>query len=789
MQSSYYFIDTNFISYFSNGRSTVWSACPDSMPSSFDDLLDALHAHSTQSFHENGSQSTQSHNGGLVLSPTCRALCMIVAKAASREPTVLLPSILKLKDRVELMIEVVLNMLEMLSNCSSTEDANYSVYHAATDILLENIASVPYLRSRIRSSPSLFVSFPSDVIIPKIVGHLVDQYAKRQSDAGVSSLSGVLCNIMKANVESGRAEEFMRCVVSLLQNIDVKETNPVSEATTTFFNKNGPVWRLTLCGNASTSDSSYKELLLAVARAMLAMPASSTPLAALASLVDDQFDGRPSTDDASVRLERRIFIATSSIIQLSINELSSPCVKDEQDIFSRLAPILILRRLPRSYYRTVHNRLSLDNETRDAMARLASILADDMKTLVVKDSPSSLYTEQKRLIAELLGHCLPLTSSINGSCCSSDGLHVSLYNNLCRDNFSDILKSLRVEQDNTMKFDVDNIRICNVSEAKAALYAVCHHVPLALDKDDGEDLINVASFAFEVLNCQPMDAGGTISSQTMHELTMMQSGCSHFLAVCVDSLSYRKASSIETGHATPLIVDIMDIQGMSRDFHSRNTIIGALLQIFHTLISIIRTGESNTGDNHTTTFLPSCRTAMLNSIVMLVQGSKADDTRIHWLASNMLPPLVEWTSKGPIDEDIHHPLCLAASLQVIYTVLARCGSFGWLSGTTHQGSISVSETDFVCRTLQCALTSFHTSGAIDSPVLTTLRLAALKVILTVLALHQSKDMEHAEHGQKGYLSPLEIQKATSAMLGAANVDQNPDIRRLANQILPHIIRM
>ncbi len=768
----------------------IWSAYPDWMPQSFEDLLDALHAHTTQSFDENGTQSIQSHNDELVLSPTCRALCMVVANAASRNPTILLPSILKMKGRIELMIEVVLKMLEMLPTNPSPGDANYSIFHAASDILLENISSVPHLRSRLRSNSSLYTNVPYILLVPKIVVYLVDRYAKRKSDAGVSSLAGVLCNIMQNSVECGRAEEIMRCIVSSLQNIDENDTNPASESSTTFFNKNGPLWRLALCNNASTSDSAYRYILLAAARTMIEVPTSSTPLAALASLVDNEFDGRSSTSDAEGRVEKRIFLATSGIIHFSMNELSSPCKEDEMSIFSRLAPLLILRRVPRSYYRVVHSQLSSDKDTRHVMMRLAAHLADTLKTLAVKSSPSSLDTEQKKLIAELLGHCLPLTSrGIDRLYSSSDSneLHVSLYDNICKAIFSHILKSLRVDHDNMTKIDSDNIRMSDVSQAKAVLYALCHHVPLAMDEDDGEELINVATFVFGVLNCQPAAANGTTTNQIINEITMLQSGCAHFLAVCVDSLSYRKANIIEAVNSTPLIVDLA-IQKDSRDSQVRNTITGALLQIFNEIVTIITTGESNTGVNRTAMhILPSCRTLMLNSIVMLVQSSKADDTRLHWLASTLLPPLVGWTSNGPIDEDIHHRLCLAASLQVIYTLLARCGTFDWLPRKTHPGLIS--ETDFVCRTLQCALTSFHTSGTNDAPATTALRLASLKVILTVLALHQSAVLGHSEQDLKGYLSPMEIQKAISAMHGAANVDQNPEVRRLANQILPHIMHL
>jgi len=85
---------------------------------------------------------------------------------------------------------------------------------------------------------------------------------------------------------------------------------------------------------------------------------------------------------------------------------------------------------------------------------------------------------------------------------------------------------------------------------------------------------------------------------------------------------------------------------------------------------------------------------------------------------------------------------------------------------------------------QCALKSFHTSEG-DSPTVIAMRLAALKVILTVIALNQANKLE-LEQSLKGYLSPTEIQQAMAALHRAVNVDQNPEVRSLANQIIPYL---
>jgi hypothetical protein len=98
---------------------------------------------------------------------------------------------------------------------------------------------------------------------------------------------------------------------------------------------------------------------------------------------------------------------------------------------------------------------------------------------------------------------------------------------------------------------------------------------------------------------------------------------------------------------------------------------------------------------------------MLNSFVILAQGSRADDGRLAWLESDILPTFIKQTSRRPIDEDNHHPLCMAALLQVIYTPLARCGSFNFLGCSNSRNKNTRKEINFVYLMLRCVLALFH----------------------------------------------------------------------------------
>jgi hypothetical protein len=316
----------------------------------------------------------------------------------------------------------------------------------------------------------------------------------------------------------------------------------------------------------------------------------------------------------------------------------------------------------------------------------------------------------------------------------------------------------------------DTSVIVSIRQAKAALYAVSHHIPLGLDDDIGEPLIDVASFAFEVLNFPLLEHN--MSGAIGEEISNLQSGCLHFIFTSLDCLSsYRKAQIVDPSKLSPLIEEIKCDDGTSKrtKTESNLSILEALSEILHSLITIITSG----GAPYTSCkFSPSSRVTLLNAIVMFAQNNKTDDGRIDWLASSILPTMVEWTSRGVIDDNIHHVICRAAAFQVIYTLLARCGSFSFLGPK---------EPNFVRCTLQSALRSFHVGVEQDSSTSSLLRLASLKVILTIIALYSLSGQD-----VKVYLSPVEIRSAMSALHGAANVDQDLEVRRLANEILPYL---
>jgi len=87
-------------------------------------------------------------------------------------------------------------------------------------------------------------------------------------------------------------------------------------------------------------------------------------------------------------------------------------------------------------------------------------------------------------------------------------------------------------------------------------------------------------------------------------------------------------------------------------------------------------------------------------------------------------------------------------------------------------------------TLRCALRSLCVEGA-NIVIVSPLRLAALKVILTVIAIQPKKSGQNMVE----YLEPIEVRHAVASVRGAANGDQSREVRQLAFEILPHLEHM
>ncbi len=458
--------------------------------------------------------------------------------------------------------------------------------------------------------------------------------------------------------------------------------------------------------------------------------------------------------------------------------------------------------------------MSSDAKIEPMLRNLARFLAEKLKNHAIRNDQSQIAKEEKKLLAELAGHCLPLADppSNHEEIFVAPTQPLSLFEMICRETFNGALKSLFGEDKGISR----SITTRRIVEAKAALYSVCHHVPLARDDEAGEPLLYTASFAIDILGYQINTGSNELSESEAKEISMLQSGCMQYLAVCFDSLSFRMIKRGQPNSSPKLIIEI-ETGNESESSKARTcSILTALASIMSSVKSILSSVNSSTRDAsllHQKTrdpsasrrLSPAALTSILNSIALLSQNTRNEDSRLDWFAAEMMPTLVAFLNSHPADEESSHPLCVAASLQAAYTLLARLGSFNWLSsnprpcsdGGNRRGE-EEKEEDFVCGLLRGALKSFKERSGDDEDdvAASTLRLAASKLMLATIAIYKSRSGTTTTttttprgNGIGLLLDRAEVREAISELHGAANVDRNPEVRRLMAEAIPGLVRI
>lgn len=749
----------------------------------FSECLDALRMHlAVSSTEENSIQSGYTH-----LDSTTTALCVIVSRIASQNPEHFVPRVLEFSGPKEVILEVVINILEQLPT-------HTFVQKSAIQVLLESVDTLPYSTAKIQASHACFCKIPCNLVVPPILDFLAKKYSGKSFTSGVVTISMLLRNVMIAKANEDQSIEFVQCVLGFYQSVDAPPAASSKDKTglfSTFIEKNVSLWISALLDTTLSSDSAYSNMILAASRAIIDSPSSSTPLSLVSGLVRIEEDS-PQTPDS----RKRIYIATSRVLVFVVSESRNENPTSHTSIFAEIAPLLILRCIPRSFYRGVHEVLHVEANMKTIMVKLSRLLVEFLRVQALKNDKSDLAREERRLVAEVAGHCLPLSKRSVKDLLVDGEESFSLYDIICKDAFSAVVQILRKKS----QLSHENM-ICRVVESKSALYAVCHYLPFADDNEEGTGLLDVACFAMEVLHHNRVtDTNGEDKSEELlaEEVGMLQSGCMNFLAVVFDSLSLRKTKNPVSYCQNTMVEEVDTSVRWNESENQRGcSILDALSRIFFHVKTIIVSGEIDRCCFFSTTeecreqeiltknqrFSPSSRTAMLNSLVMLSRTSLGQDGSLEWMARNVLPLLVKWAHAGPADDSIHHPLCIAAGLQVVYTLLARVGSFDWIHspGSTARAK-GCAESDFARLTLKCALSSFETVEQNSSTILSTLRLAAFKLMLTVIAIDKTSDSK-----LDYYLKPLEMQKAIKAVTFAANFDKHPDVRRMASDIVPRLV--
>ena len=177
----------------------------------------------------------------------------------------------------------------------------------------------------------------------------------------------------------------------------------------------------------------------------------------------------------------------------------------------------------------------------------------------------------------------------------------------------------------------------------------------------------------------------------------------------------------------------------------------------------------------------SARVCLFNTFVLASQRCAIE--KIHAFALDILPSLSSWVLAGSIDGRARHPLCVASSLQCIFTILQRTKNFSCFQSCKRSIEIIIQ------NLFQFSIDAIAlTSTSVDA---STLRVASLKLMMVIVIIDQSQGEGGVEDGSSngttkaglGCIPPGDLIRVISTLRGINNLDQDGSVRQLAAHLL------
>jgi hypothetical protein len=747
-----------------------------SVPPSFDALMDIL-----QSFPTNEGSST-------ALEPACRAAGHLVARCiiGHSQGMKLVQAIVKRHGVTNSTLHVLATIVMLSSGvagdaCSSPVAANSdeNVLLFAANLLLVNIPSSAYLRNLLPNADGqLFASsrVPLEFILPKLIQILVkshDNTHKKDMAEARSSVSSLLTAMMRVQISNGDISRFIRILENALQTAAADDStenakNAIGRVCSLF----GAQWRRALLDKNQVGEESFGGLLVAIAETMFSSPSSLPALCLFGAVVGDDVTEEFTSDTTR---HNRIVVAVEKLASICCRELKMHRRAECPDaIFGRLSPLLILRRIPVIYFRIARGDRHFNGKLRTSgeLISLSNEMAirlhmHEKSEFLESGGINHFSTEERRLAAEIAGRCLSFGAP-NEQPHLDKSKSCSLFQRICAPAFGTFITDI---SDSGKEADLS----MHITRAKGALYAVWNHISFSTNEVyyDEDHYLSTAIFALNVVGID-LDM---VDPEKVGELVQLQTGCIEFFSVCVDKVM---AIDRVTGDiSTNQLVKEMDGKDRTETGETMATGYSASTtfpKICTALVSVVKTGSCGDlwfGDMRNE-YSVSARICLWN--VFIVVTKRCDDDSLIKLARSILPWITDWVTVEP-DDNIHHPLCVSAALQVIFIVVTRSKTLLCFSHDSDESKKDVQR----AHRWSLAILKSHSTG--PSGDFKGMRLAALKLVLAIVTV----DHLHSNGTVlPSFLGPGELGETFNVINGLCNMDTDLDVRSLSSHILSRL---
>lgn len=615
------------------------------------------------------------------------------------------------------------------------------------DHLLVYVPKSKYLQRHLHSKDIMFPSLPTQ----KIVGSMFDIMVQEDPSSYLTSVASLLLSkIIMSRVRlphNDLIEAFITVISKKRENQNL-------------FDKHVRSWRRSLLSD-SLSPTAYQYILESCAQAMFQDPSNETILNILGGFVGSSQDF-VDVDDS---LRNKIEAATEGVLLLASNELQRLHKSNVSDIFSRLSPLLLLRRIPHEHFRFEIHECCLQDLGREISQRLG--LSSETECALV----GSTSSEERRLLAEVAVRCFPFSSKNDNSCTG--------FSIFCEEVISSTFSLITTSQ----------IARLSWKSIKLVIYIGCH-----LLQTSPTSLGNHEGFAFITFTMVLLNLNVSVDDEYYNFMTEVHTGCIDFLASYICAPYIAKLSPQDQNNYPlhrELVIDMQEISTFDHD-KTGNMFENTWKGLQSDMLNLIR-GES-------TEYLSS--SSFLNNI----NSSISHD--VHRMGKELLLG-IEWTSESRMDllnafviasqrcpewnilsfayngsmqiflsflfnDNFCQPentLCTASVLRFVFNILQRRKSFDALHPNEAESrALAAKLFDLSLRLTR------DTKSDFDRYTSNLLRKEGLKMLMAIISVDQS------DSGSK-VVSTGNLFKAVSLLQELSNLDTDPDIRNFAQQLL------
>jgi hypothetical protein len=781
----FFYLGSNFMCFDSNGLpGDLLSHIGPGLPKSVEQLLDAVSTQSGSERHQEVDRETP-----------VEAISAFVANCIIALPNGVdaVEALISRQGMGDFTARILFQILSIFLNLSRSTGENVNGQNSSRSTSLQDhvqdrlVDEVP-TSSCVRKCLALYDrAMLGDMdagqltrSMPKLL-KMLDDHCESQ-DVLSSDIESSVVSILTWNLESyaakGDVTTFVDEVAKFLYNTKRSGGIRATESSQdTILTKICGRWRCLLLTESKVPDSGFAALLLATARAISCHPSSVTLLAFFGAIVGDDI----SVDLRSIEYARlRIMLAVERLFDFFARKMDEMQNDASDEIFRRLSPLLILRRVPTSYFDV--SRKEAERRSFANLYIVSSKVVDHLASLLEVGSPSDhkgVTPEERRLAAEVAGRALNFGHRMDAAQRSLPSYRSSsTFHCICLPVFGDLMKETVPGG-----AQLESKSISVVRKARAALYAACHSVPN--DERDKEELWEqeyrkTASFALYVMGI-PLDG---LEDDISREVIQLQTGCIEFFAISLSRTFSKKGDSSDPSTET---------LGLSLHKPGTTTLLEPFKDISNAIIHILSVGNPHAEDewicvaeSHFLTCSSAvakevsfqAKTCLWNAMILVAQRCDDNDGSLTAFGKSILPLIADWgtDAKSSSGGNVHHLLCSAAAMQTAFIVITRSRSLECLGGHNRSKATYVGLLhDWALHAIKQKLNSSGNDGN------TALRMAALKLILGLVTIDAMEGDD--DPALPSCLGSGKLAETVSVVKELSNHGPNDDVRALANRIL------